>query len=78
MAMTSDTKDCTALSDAEIEEMADLLSDETLILDIGEISKQSQTWVLSTQVRDGDKLAAYGFCTLERVGGDPTVLIGLA
>ena len=78
MAMTSDTKDCTALSDAEIEEMADLLSDESLILDISEISKQSETWVLSTQVRDDDKLAAYGFCTLERVGGDPTVLIGLA
>ena len=78
MALTVETKDCTALSDAEIEEMADLIDDEPVIFDVGELSKQRDSWVLVTQVRDGNKLAAYGFCTLERVGGDPTVLIGLA
>ena len=45
---------------------------------MSQLSKQRDAWVLVTQVRDGNKLAAYGFCTLERVGGDPTVLIGLA
>jgi hypothetical protein len=78
MALTVETKDCTALSDAELEEMADLIEDEPIIFDVGELSKQRDAWVLITQVRDGNKLAAYGFCTLERVGGDPTVLIGLA
>ncbi len=78
MALTVETKDCTALSDAELEEMADLIEDEPIIFDVGELSKQSDDWVLVTQVRDGNKLSAYGFCTLERVGGDPTVLIGLA
>ena len=78
MALTVDTKDCTALSDAELEEMADLIEDEPIIFDVGELSKQRDAWVLVTQVRDGNKLSAYGFCTLERVGGDPTVLIGLA
>ena len=78
MALTVETKDCTALSDAELEEMADLIEDEPIIFDVGELSKQRDAWVLVTQVRDGNKLSAYGFCTLERVGGDPTVLIGLA
>ena len=70
MALTVETKDCTALSDAEIEEMADLIEDEPIIFDVGELSKQRDAWVLVTQVRDGNKLAAYGFCPLERVGGD--------
>ena len=78
MAVTVETKDCTALSDAEIEEMAELIEDEPIIFDVGELAKQRDAWVLVTQVRDGSKLAAYGFCTLERGGGDPTVLIGLA
>lgn len=78
MALQVETKDCTALSDAEIEEMAELVSGETLTFDVGAISKQRDAWVLITQVRDDGKLQAYGFCTLERVGGDPTVLIGLA
>ena len=78
MALTVETKDCTALSDAELEEMADLIEDEPIIFDVGELSKQRDAWVLVTQVRDGNKLAAYGVCTLDRVGGDPTVLIGLA
>ncbi len=78
MALEVETKDCTALSDAEIEEMSELVADEVVAFDVGELSKQRDAWVLVTQVRDSGKLQAYGFCTLERVGGDPTVLIGLA
>ncbi|HCB37808.1 MAG TPA: hypothetical protein DEP66_06350 [Acidimicrobiaceae bacterium] len=78
MGLSVDTKDCTALGDAELEEMADLLADEPVRFDIGELSKQRDAWVLVTQVHDGDRLHGYGFCTLERVGGDPAVLVGLA
>lgn len=78
MALATDTKDCTALGDVELEEMANLLADEPVRFDIGELSKQRDAWVLITHVRDGEQLHGYSFCTLERVGGDPTVLIGLA
>ena len=78
MALMADTKDCTALCDAELEEMAEILPGEPLRFDVGHLSKQRDAWVLVTHVRDGEQLHGYSFCTLERVGGDPTVLIGLA
>ncbi len=78
MALAVDTKDCTALGDAELAEMAELLRDEPLRFDVGHLSKQRDAWVLVTHVRDGEQLHGYSFCTLERVGGDPTVLIGLS
>ena len=50
MALMVETKDCTALSDAEIEEMADLIEDEPVVFDVGELSKQRDPWVLVTPV----------------------------
>ena len=76
MALEIETKDCTALSDSDISEMAELVSGENVFFDVGHLSKQRDAWVLVTHVRDGSRLVAYGFCTLERVGGDPTVLMG--
>jgi len=29
------------------------------------------------QVREGNKLRGYSFCTLERIGGTPSLLVGL-
>jgi hypothetical protein len=78
MALDVETKDCTALSDAELEEMADICAAESPGLGIGLISKQREEWVLITQVRQSSKLCAYSFSTLERIGGTPAVLIGLA
>ncbi len=78
MAISVDTKDCTALSDAEMGEMADICTDGPAGFDIGLLSKQREEWVLVTQVRDGGKLFGYSFCTLERIGGTPCLLIGLA
>jgi hypothetical protein len=78
MTMVVTTKDCTALSDAELVEMADLGADRAPGFDIGFLSKQREEWVLVTQVREGNKLRGYSFCTLERIGGTPSLLIGLA
>lgn len=79
MAMTVDTKDCTALSDAELEEMGDICADGAAGYDIGLLSKQREEWVLVTRVRnDKDVLQGFAFSTLERIGGTPCVLIGLA
>jgi hypothetical protein len=78
MGMDVETKDCTALSDAEMAEMADMCEGGPAGFDIGLLSKQRDMWVLVSQVRDAGKLMAFGFCTLERIGGTPALLIGLA
>ncbi|MHB8440354.1 MAG: hypothetical protein ACYDD4_14520 [Acidimicrobiales bacterium] len=78
MSFEAGTKDCTALSDAELAEMADLCVDRDPGFDIGFLSKQCEEWVLITHVREGTKLRGYSFCTLERIGGTPSLLVGLA
>ncbi|HXX90208.1 MAG TPA: hypothetical protein VEI83_08305 [Acidimicrobiales bacterium] len=72
------TKDCTALSDAELAEMADLCVDREPGFDIGYLSKQVEEWVLITHAREGSKLRGYSFSTLERIGGTPSLLVGPA
>jgi hypothetical protein len=78
MTLAVETKDCTALADAELAEMADLVTDGPAGFDIGLLSKQAEAWVLITGVRDEDKLVGFSFCTLERIGGTPCLLWGLA
>jgi hypothetical protein len=77
MPMVVTTKDCTALGDAELEELADL-GMESSGFDIGFLSKEREEWVLVTTVRDGRKLRGYSLCTLERIGGTPSLLVGVA
>ncbi|HXW35001.1 MAG TPA: hypothetical protein VEJ87_10525 [Acidimicrobiales bacterium] len=78
MSLEVGTKDCTSLSDAELADMADLCVEREPQFDIGFLSKQCEEWVLVTQVREGNKLRGYSFCTLERIGGTPSLLIGVA
>ncbi len=77
MSMDVETKDCTALSDAEMVEMADMCLGGPAGFEIGLLSKQRDLWVLVSQVRDAEKLMAFSFCTLERIGGTPALIIGL-
>ena len=78
MAIEVDTKDCTALSDAELAEMADLCADSTNAFEVGMLSKQAEAWVLCTVASEGGKIRGFSFCTLERIGGTPSVLVGAA
>lgn len=78
MAIEVKTKDCTALSDAEKAEMADICADGPSGYNIGLISKQCEEWVLISQARHGNRLVGFSFCTLERIGGTPSVLWGMA
>ena len=78
MAIEIETKDCTSLSDAELAEMADTCADGPARFEVGLLSKQTEAWVLVTLVRDGRSLKGFAFSTLERIGGTPSVLIGLA
>jgi hypothetical protein len=78
MAIEVDTKDCTQLSDAELAEMADICAEGPSRFEAGLLSKQAELWVLITLARDAGKLKGFSFSTLERIGGTPCVLIGLA
>lgn len=78
MAISVVTKDCTQLSDAELAEMADICVDGPSMFEVGLLSKQVEAWVLISLVREGNGLKGFSFCTLERIGGTPSVLIGLA
>jgi len=76
MAVDVDTMDCTALTDSEFEEFVDLSSEHGVDHEIGVFSKLAEEWVLVSQAREGDKLRAVAFYTLERIGGTPSVVIG--
>jgi hypothetical protein len=78
MAIQVVTKDCTALSDSDLAEMADLCESVGNGVEFGVLSKQAEAWVLVTLAHREDALCGFSFCTLERIGGTPSVLIGLA
>jgi len=78
MALDVTTKDCTALGDAEMAEMADLCADGGICYEVGTLSKQAEEWVLVTLVREGNHLRGFSFSTLERIGGTPCILLGVA
>lgn len=73
MAIQVETRDCMALNDADLDEMASMGG----AFDIGALSKAKESWVLSTTARVDDKLQGFTFSTLERIGGTPCVLLGL-
>src|SRR5215207_7497088 len=74
MAIQVETKDCTALTDAELGEMGDICAGK---FEFGMLSKAREDWVLITLVRIEDRLQGFAFSTLERIGGTPCVLLGL-
>jgi hypothetical protein len=70
------TKDCTALSDAELGDMADMtVGGEGW--EAGLLSKQAEKWVLVSQAFDAGRLDGFMMTTLERIGGTPSLLIGV-
>jgi hypothetical protein len=78
MALEVTTKDSTALSDSELAEMADICADGGLCYEVGTLSKQAEEWVLVTLVKEGNHLRGFSFSTLERIGGTPCILLGVA
>ena len=78
MAIEVETKDCTQLGDAELAEMADVCADAPSRFEIGTLSKAAESWVLVSLARDNGRVKGFAFSTLERIGGTPSVIIGLA
>ena len=77
MALEVETKDCTAVTDAELDEMAELSGESPHPFSVGLLSKQTEEWVLLTTARDNGRLKGYVFSTLERIGGTPSVLMAM-
>lgn len=77
MAIEVETKDCTAVTDGELDEMAELCAETANPFTVGMLSKQTEEWVLVSTAREKGRLKGYAFVTLERIGGTPSVLIGL-
>jgi hypothetical protein len=76
MAIEVVTKDCTALGDGELAELADLAAPGPG-WEVGALSKQVEEWVLVSQARVDTRLSGFVFSTLERIGGTPAVVLGL-
>lgn len=77
MAIEVETKDCTAVTDAELEEMSQLTAEGPHPFSLGLLSKQTEEWVLLTTARDNGRCRGYVFSTLERIGGTPSVLMAV-
>jgi hypothetical protein len=77
MAIQVETKDGTALTDADLGELADMSAAGGVGFEIGQLSKAKEDWVLAGSARIDGKLQGYSFSTLERIGGTPCVLLGL-
>jgi hypothetical protein len=73
MAVDVETKDCSALTEEELEEMAAMGG----TFDLVRLSQAKEDWVLCTLARESDKLHGFTFSTLERIGGTPCVLLGV-
>lgn len=78
MAIEVFTKDCTALGEEEMAEMVGLCAETPQAYEAGLLAKHAEEWVLITLARDTGKLKGFAFSTLERIGGTPSVIIGLA
>lgn len=73
MGVEVETRDCIALTDPDLDEMAAMGT----AFDIARLTKAKEDWVLCTRARLDGKLNGVMFATLERIGGTPCVLIGL-
>jgi hypothetical protein len=77
MAIHVETRDGTALTDADFGEMADMSASGATGFEVGQLSKAKEDWVLAGTARIDGKLHGFSFATLERIGGTPCVLLGL-
>jgi hypothetical protein len=58
--------------------MADMCAASPAPYEVGQLSKQAEEWVLCCQATDNGQLKGFAFYTLERIGGTPAIIIGLA
>ena len=71
MSLEVATQDCSALTEAQLEEMLTIEG----AFSAAQFAKAQQDWVLCTLARLDGKLHGVTFSTLERIGGTPCVLL---
>jgi len=71
------TKDCAAIDDVELSDMADMTA-SGVRWEVGQLGKEADEWVLVSQAAQSGKLKGFMFATLERIGGTPAMVIGVA
>ena len=76
MSLAMTTIDCTVASDSDLAEMAELTSDAKFGFSAGFLSKQAESWILLTRVREKGNLKGFSFHTLDRIGGTPCIIMG--
>ncbi len=76
MAVEATSRNCTAVSDSDLAELADLCAQGPNPFSVGLLSKQAERWVLLTEAREGGRLRGFTFSTLERIGGTPAIILG--
>lgn len=76
MTIQVTTKDCAALDDVELSDMADMTA-SGVAWEVGQLGKEADEWVLVSQAAQNGKLKGFMFATLERIGGTPAMVIGV-
>ncbi|MDE0267847.1 MAG: hypothetical protein OXI96_02245 [Acidimicrobiaceae bacterium] len=74
----TETKNSTYLNQASLEEIVETCVESPNGFNIDFLAAQADHWVLVTTVREADELRGFSFFTLDRIGGTPCVLVGLA
>src|SRR5690606_9599068 len=69
---------CPRLGAAGSAELADLCAEGPIPSEVGHLTKQAEAWVLISCATENEKVKGFAFSTLERIGGTPCVLVGLA
>lgn len=79
MALDVTTMDCTRLNEDDLVELAELSAGRDGGYSLELLTKAAEDWVVVTRVRgDEDRLLAFSMSTLERIGGTPCILLGVA
>ena len=76
MAIKVETRNCTSLNRSDLEDLAAVCVESSNAFDAKFLSAQAESWVLLTAAWVDHALAGFAFCTLDRIGGTPCVLIG--
>jgi hypothetical protein len=71
------SRDCAVLGDADFCDLADLVA-STTGWEAGVLSKQAGEWVLATEALVNGRVQGFSFSSLERIGGTPALVIGMA
>jgi hypothetical protein len=77
MAIETITKDCTALTDAELQALGALAAAHGVTFDDAFLGHERESWVLAALAHEGEQLMGGMLFTLERIGGTPCVLVDL-